>query len=160
MGKFYEGLYEALSVYVRHSAWLSAVPERPKNDRSEAPLLSRLERLRQDRKDEDYRPDMPPIDVGGHVIGYLFEVGPSMVVGMGPGPVTHEELRAWQGNTGIELQPWEVRFLRRLSFDYLAELRKAEKPDCPPPWRADDYVPDIKRVTKSVQASIMELAKL
>lgn len=152
MGEFSVGLYEELSLYVRHSAWLNAVPERPKNDQSEAPRRSRLE---QSRKDDD-QPDMPPIEEAGYLLGYLFEVGPTMAAGGYPGPVTHEELRAWMDLTGIELQPWEVRFLRRLSHEYLAESRKAEKRDCPAPWRAGD----VKPVVTDAQAALRALARL
>ena len=160
MGKFYEGLYEDLSLYVRQGAWLNAVPERSGNDKSNAPLLSRLQKMRDDKEDDGYSPEMPPIAGAWHLIGYLFEVGPTMASGMGAGSITHVELRAWQLNIGIELHPWEVRFLMRLSNDYVAESSKAEKPGCPAPWQPKDYVPDYSAVAKSMQQSIIEMANL
>ncbi len=54
--------------------------------------------------------------------------------GSGPMPLSHGELRDWQFNSGIELQPWETSCLHRLSRAWLAEARSAEKPDCPAPW--------------------------
>jgi hypothetical protein len=99
---------------------------------------------------------MPPVEGGEYLIGYLLEIGPTVAAGMGAGPITHGELRAWMDNIGIELEPWECRLLRRLSGDYLAESRKAEKADCPAPWRAPDAKPEIS----STQAALRALAKL
>lgn len=77
---------------------------------------------------------MPSISGGEHVLGYLYEVGPVMPTGMGPVPVTHQELESWQNLTGIELHPWETRFLRALSREYRTQAQTSEKADCPPPY--------------------------
>jgi hypothetical protein len=157
VGKFLEALYDELSLYVRQSAWLNTAPERAKNDKSDAPRLSRLESMR-DSRGEDYQPDMPPVDAE-YLIGYLWEVGPTMASGGYPGPVTHEEIRAWMDLTGIELQPWEVRFLRRLSGDYMGESQRAEKADCPAPVHTGATV-DLEAVAKNMQRTLKEMAKL
>ena len=68
----------------------------------------------------------------GHLVGYLFEVGPVGYGAMGPVPLSHSELAAWQVNTGIELAAWEAKALRRLSMDYLAASNAAQAADCPP----------------------------
>ena len=167
VGKFLEALYGDLSLYVRQSAWLNAVPERAKNSKSEGPRLSRLEKQRKawakeeaEREESDYRPDMPQVDAE-HLLSYLWEVGPVLSSGGYPKAVTHEELRAWQSNTGIELDAWESRFLCRLSREYLLESNRAEKVDCPEPLRERaDYVPDLAAVAKSMQQALKELAKL
>ena len=86
--------------------------------------------------DDEYQPDMPPVEAGAHIISYLWELGPTMTAGGYPGPVTHEEIMAWQSLNGIELAPWEVRFLRRLSNEYLSQCHKAEKQHCRPPWKS------------------------
>ncbi|MBG6222802.1 MULTISPECIES: hypothetical protein [unclassified Janthinobacterium] len=78
--------------------------------------------------------EMPPVDCGQHLLGYLYEFGPAMAGGMGAVPVTFAEMAAWQLATGVDLEPWEARLLRRLSADYVAESHKASKTDCPPPW--------------------------
>ena len=74
--------------------------------------------MRDNRKDENYTPDMPPTNAGGYLVAYLFEVGPTMASGMGMGPVTHQEIAAWQSLTGIPLTPWDARAIRRLSIEY------------------------------------------
>lgn len=81
---------------------------------------------------------MPALDVPDYLLGYLWDVGPVMSGGMGPVQISHSEIQSWQYNTGIELHPWETQTLRRLSGEYLSELRKAEKPDCPSPWSPID----------------------
>lgn len=149
-----------MSLYVRHSAWLHATPERPKKDHSDAPQLSRIERLRRDwiatGREDEFTPDMPRLEGAGYLIGYLWECGPTMASGMGAAPISHQEILAWQFLTGIELQPWEVRFLRRLSYEYLAELCKAEQRDCPAPWRTTDTKPEVS----DTQAALRALANL
>lgn len=119
--------------------------------------MSRLEQIRIDRKDQDYEPEMPGIEGGGYLLGYLWELGPTMAAGMGAGPITHEEMRAWQSNTGIALQPWEARMLRRLSIDYLAQSHKAEKADCPAPWQSVEVV-DRAAVANRMLYAIRALA--
>lgn len=92
--------------------------------------------MRKDRNDPQYHPDMPPVDTE-YLLGYLWEVGPTMAAGGYPGPVTHQELHKWMALTGIDLHPWQVRFLRRLSGEYIAESQRAEKFDCPAPWKLE-----------------------
>lgn len=90
--------------------------------------MTRLERM----EAQGQQPPLPPMGAAGHLVGYLFEVGPVGYGAMGPVPLSHSELAAWQANTGIELNAWEARALRRLSMDYLAASNAATAPDCPP----------------------------
>lgn len=55
---------------------------------------------------------------------------------MGAVPLSWTTIDAWQRVTGISLDPWEARLIRRLSSDYLAMSREAENETCPSPWRA------------------------
>ena len=105
---------------------------------------------------------MPPIEaVAQYLIGYLFEIGPTLAAGMGNGPLTHVEIMAWQSNTGIELQPWEVRFVKHLSIEYLNESQRATAHDCAAPWADAPYVkPAPNRVALSMQQHLKGLEKL
>ena len=114
--------------------------------------------MRAARKEPDYWPEMPSAEGADYLLGYLWEVGPTMVAGMGAGPVTHQELRAWQANSGIQLQPWEARILRRLSIDYLAEMSRADQADCPAPWQAVEAVVDHAAVANKMRHAIRALA--
>jgi hypothetical protein len=78
--------------------------------------------------------EMPPLEWGQHLIAHLFDVGPTMAVGMGEAPLSYVEIESWQRMVCVDLHPWEVQLLRRLSGEYLAESHKATKPDCPPPY--------------------------
>lgn len=137
---------------------MNATPEKAKHDKSEAPQLSRLERLRKDwvpewvgwvspatveALREAYMPDLPPLEGGAYLVGYLLDAGPTVAAGMGAGPLTSKDLMPWCEETGIELQPWEARTLRRLSIAYLNESHQAEKLGCEPPWKPTDFKPEL-----------------
>ncbi|MCW2395892.1 hypothetical protein M2343_002308 [Sphingobium sp. B8D3B] len=85
-------------------------------------------------KRDKVTPPMPPISAR-HIIDRLVEMGISQSNGMGSSPLCFTEIEAWQRVTGVRLAPWEARLIRKLSSDYLAESRKAESENCPPPWR-------------------------
>lgn len=121
MGKFYQECEQELTLYVRQSAWLNTVPEKKE--------LSRLEQMRNDGVD----PPMPECEAI-YLAEYLWQAGPTEVGGMGPAPLSHEEIAAWQANTGIDLTSWEARMLRALSLVYLNESHEAKKPARPQPW--------------------------
>lgn len=106
------------------------MPEPAPGARAESAKLSRRERIERDGDEIE----MPPVDQGEYLIGYLYELGPTVATGMGAGPITFAELVAWQAARGFEIEPWEARLLRRLSVDYLAESHRATQRDCQPPW--------------------------
>jgi len=96
-----------------------------------------------------------------HMIGYLYELGPTVAAGAGEGPITHAEIAAWQANTGIQLDGSEARLLRQLSLAYLSESHKATKPECEAPWAEATYVkPAANLVAQRMQASMLELMQL
>lgn len=78
---------------------------------------------------------------------------------MGLSPIAFTELQAWQECSGISLQPWETKVLRRLSSDYIAENRRAEKPDCPPPYGNPELEFDRDVVGKKVANALRALAR-
>lgn len=120
---------------MRHSAWLNAVPEAPQQGAGErAPRKSRRDEL----KDVDIEPDMPPLEWGRYLVDYLFELGPTVAAGMGSGPLPPSEIEAGQRLLGIQFLPWEARLLLRLSREYLQESHRATEERCTPPW--DDPV--------------------
>ena len=94
------------------------------------------------RKESDYQPDMPPLEAGEYLIGYLFDVGPSVPTGMGAVAVRSEHLIPCQEETCIELQPWESQLLRRLSIEYVNESHHATTSGRKPPWIPPDYQPE------------------
>ena len=81
-------------------------------------------------------PPMPPNPMP-HIITRAVEVGLTEAAGMGVVPISWREITHWQRNTGVVLAPWEARLLRKLSTEYVAEMRRAESENCPPPWNAE-----------------------
>lgn len=141
MGKFYEGLYGVLELYVRQAAWLAATPEGSKESRAES------------FKTLDVEPEMPAVDAE-HLIDHLWHIGPAIQ----GSPVSHQEIRAYQKNMGFQLNPWECGALRRLSVAYLVELRKAEKKNAPAPF--DDKRLRGLLTAKALQDHMKGLSKL
>lgn len=92
--------------------------------------MTRLERM----EAQGQQPALPPLGAAGYLVNYLFEVGPVGYGAMGPVPLSHLELAAWQANTGIELEAWEARALRRLSIEYVSASNAAQPFDAPPPY--------------------------
>lgn len=84
--------------------------------------------------------DLPWVDAGGHLVGYLFEVGPTE----GDGPLTFREIQAWRSETGAVLDSWEVATLRRLSIAFLSEYQAASDAKRPPP-----YAPEARTLTRA-----------
>jgi hypothetical protein len=64
---------------------------------------------------------------------------------MGNVPLTFAEIHAWQSLAGADLQPWEVRTLRRMSIAYCSQAQESTRPGCPPPWSFDPSSPDFDR---------------
>ena len=121
-------------------AWLHATPKpdarskRAQVDQQSSGKIgvSRLDHIKKD----GIIPSMPP-NPAPHIIDRLVEIGLTEANGMSVSPLSWRELNEWQRATGIELAPWEARLIRRLSVDYIAEGRRAESENCPPPWHAE-----------------------
>lgn len=164
MVKFHDALYQELRTYVRYSAWLSATPERAEAVEIKGPQLSRLEALKHNwviakrgRKEEDYEPEMPPLYGTEYLLSHFFEIGPTLAAGMGAGPITFLEIGLWMECTGIELQPWEARFIQSLSKEYLDESYKATKRDRPAPWRVEKAAPPPITATQAWLRSLVKI---
>jgi hypothetical protein len=66
-------------------------------------------------------------------------------------PISPERIHAWQIAIGARWEPWEVKLLRRLSTEYLAECRRAEDPHClapymPPRRTAEDLAAEERQL--------------
>lgn len=77
-----------------------------------------------------------PFNPAPIVIERLMEVGLFEANGMGITPISWPTIDAWCRCTRLDLSPWAVRLLRRLSADYVAESRRADDETAPSPWRA------------------------
>lgn len=116
--------------------------------------------MKRDIGEPKYVPPMPETSGGEYLIGYLFEVGPIVPAGMGVGPVSHQELLAWQSLMGFTLSPWETRVIRRLSGEYLMQSRLAEKRDCKAPWQAAEAITEVTTAALSLKELVKQMANL
>jgi hypothetical protein len=78
--------------------------------------------------------------------------------GAGPAPITFFELASWMELTGIELEPWEVRVLRTLSRDYVAELARAEKLTAKAPWQGEATPAERAAAARAMRDSLRAMA--
>ncbi|WP_165913229.1 hypothetical protein [Novosphingobium sp. ST904] len=92
-----------------------------------------------------------PDNPAPYLTDWLIEIGPAAP---GGDPLGWRDLAAWQDITGIELEPWEGRLIRRLSTDFVSQRHKAEKADCPPPYTGiEDDIPAMRqRVSAQIAA--------
>lgn len=100
-------------------AWYHATPKNKKQSRAESLNGEKM--------------DLPEIEHGAHLIGYLFELG----AGADGKPSGWPELRAWQEATGTELHEFEAVTLIEMCREYLGQF---SKPDTPQPYKTE--IPD------------------
>lgn len=81
---------------------------------------------------------MPPVECAHHLLGYLWQWGPTLAGSMGQVALSHVDLAACQSNTGIELSEWEATTLVRLSREYFGESSAATKLSREPPFKSAD----------------------
>jgi len=93
-------------------------------------------------KEKGKEPEMPPLSLM-FFVEYFWEVGPTMSTAMGPGPLSFQELESWMRLTGVNLEPWAIKMLRRLSFDYIEQAENAKKIDCPAPFGSNFQVKSL-----------------
>lgn len=139
-------------MYVRHLGWLHSVPDAPVGAKGKPDTRSRMKRLLDAGRDLS----IPEVRLA-YLASYLLEIGPASSGGMGPSPITHLEIRAWQENTRIELTPWEARTLRLLSREYVGELSAATDPNRLAPHVPDEI--DTGKVAKDLRSAIAGMAK-
>lgn len=136
-------------------AWLHAVPKAPDGFKGKADERTRLARL----TEEGIEPDLPGVTCR-YLLEYLFEIGPAMPGAMGEVPLTHGEIEAWQRNTGIRLQPWEARALRRASIEYVRASIDSTDAQAPAPYRGEAGDLKVAIVATDLRDDIRRLAKL
>lgn len=132
-------------------AWLYATPKPAEGTRraQEGAKVSKLNRLDRMRKDDV--PVLMPPNPAPHIIDRLVEIGLTEAGAMSAVPLSWREIDAWSSRTGVDLAPWEARLIRSLSVAYVAESRRAESENAPPPWKA----PITEREINTEEARLM-----
>lgn len=109
-------------------AWLNATPDKREGDKSKKKSKSRREQYGNDAA----MPECAAL----YLVAYLIEMG----VTQSEQALQHCEIESWQRQCGVELEPWEVRFVKRLSEAYLSESHAARDPDADAPWADAPYI--------------------
>lgn len=131
-------------------AWLNATPQSKSKDVPNAPhAMSRLQELRANSKE----PQLPPEGAASHLVDYLFEAGPIV---HGSNALGWIDIQAWQASTGVALEAWQARALRKLSHAYLDASIAAQSPECAPFWPpVEQPTPDKRKQISSALRNIL-----
>ncbi|CDO34994.1 hypothetical protein [Novosphingobium sp. KN65.2] len=154
MGRFFGSVGEQLTLFVQQLAWLNTAPDKRKGDKKDA-------RLNPTRRETLFKQGAPihlPDNPAPHITDWLIDIGPIM----GDDAIGWRDMTAWQELTGIALQPWEAREIRRLSKVYINQYHDARAPDCPAPWAGAhaDIVSNRDRVNSQVRAVFSGMRKV
>lgn len=95
---------------------------------------------------------LPP-NPAEYLTDWLFDIGPSA----GDRSIGYTDLAAWQAISGVKLEPWEARTLRRLSGEYLGQMAKSRKAGSPPPYAGERQ--EARDKVTSQFAAMMNAAK-
>jgi hypothetical protein len=99
---------------------------------------------------------MPECDAY-YILEYLFEIG----ISIGEHAITFSEIESWQRLSGIELQPFEARFIKKLSEAYLSASREAADKDAESPWQdAPAYMSKAYLMAQRMKAQMRAAAEL
>lgn len=79
-------------------------------------------------------PDIQSEHAAGYIIGLLQEAGLMSTNGMGPVPISWQEISAWLTLTELEISNWDKLTIRSLSEEYVSELVQASDPNRPAPY--------------------------
>lgn len=130
------------------------VERKPVGKGEAPPPKTRLQMLRDERKQPTFEPRLPEVAGGDQLLEWFWDVGPANA----GSALTHTEIRNWQDNTGFELQSWQARLLRRMSQEYLAETQRAAADKCDPPCPLPDFARAPSAVAMSLRESMRALA--
>ena len=154
MGRFFALVHADLERWVRQLAWLNTAPDR--DHKGSGPRPEPVTRLRTIRARGE-EPLWPP-NPAEYLTNWLIEIGPVYAGAAGPVEIPWGELESWQRQTGIELDAWEARTIRRLSAVYVVQSYDARKPNCPQPYVGSAKVVASRRDVVANQFRTMFMA--
>lgn len=124
-------------------AWLNATPD--------GENITRLEWFEANNYDVVY-----PECYADYLLTYLQEIG----LTLGDQPLNFGEIESYQNITGISLQSWEARILKKLSVAYLSESNKARDSNAETAWEdAPGYMHVSYIKAMKAKASIRRLTE-
>lgn len=88
----------------------------------------------------------------------LREAGIYVANGMGPSPLSWQEIDAWLSRTKRELPTWAVLLIREMSEVYVSEVNQATEPTRPAPYTDVQYV-DRQKVSDGLKSLFRGMMK-
>jgi len=150
-------LRERLELYVRHMAWLQAVPDDSKAKKTRYEILELEEEYFKQPSPLKQLPELTGFEMA--YISHLQEFGFCSSNGMGLEPVSFSEIKAWADLQKIELEPFEARILHGLSVAYVAQANKSTKPDSKSPYLPEEQEKRKAFAEKMRHEALKERAK-
>lgn len=93
---------------------------------------------------------MPDVGSAAYLISYWQELGMVELGGMGPIPLSANEVCAWCAGSGVVLDAWEFRSIREMSRAYLSQAHDSQQIDCPAPYGAPENAFDRAVLSKEI----------
>lgn len=128
---------------MRKLAWLHATPEGSKK--------SRMTTFRE-ADAEHISLTLPDIQGAEYIVGMLQEAGLMSTSGMGPVPLSWQEIEAWIRCAEVEPELWERLMVKELSEVYVGELNQASGKDRPSPYTPTQEKVDREAVVQKFMA--------
>ena len=116
------------------------------------------DKSKRSRLEQNPQSRFPPLEWGGHLVGWLFDAGPALNSGMGLAPLCDRDLLAWQENQGLLLTPWECSTIIRLSRIYTNGLSNYADPKSIAPWVPEIREENVKAATDAMQSWLKQMA--
>ncbi|MCK0531775.1 phage tail assembly chaperone [Sphingobium agri] len=137
-------------------AWLNTAPDIEHKGPGKKPEpVTRLQAM----KSRGEHPLLPPVS-HRYLVGWWLEIGPTLLAGMGEGPISWSEIAAWQKLTANHLEHWEAQAIRRMSREFLSQQHEARRLNCPPPCAASEEQAEARvRVAGQFKALMSAMKK-
>lgn len=120
-------MFEAAVSYVRHMAWLAAIPD----GQNQTVKLSRAKMYTGSALLE-----IEPDPICNWLVQAALECGLYRSTGFGVEAIAWIEVRAWAGSVGVK-DMWTMTCVKKLSERYVEQLHQAKDPACPAPLSVD-----------------------
>jgi len=126
-------------------AWLSAVEDGAKKSRRNV-LIDRGMLIK-----------MPPVESCGYILDWWHELGLSTSGVNGPEPLPFTELESWARVSGVELEPWEMGMVSKLSQQFCRQFHLSKEKNCESPYLAEVSADEMTAIRENAEDKIRSL---
>lgn len=130
---------------MRHLAWLRATPGESKASRLKV------------RKEKGLSFDLPKIDGLERIIQYLEDLGYAERGVSGLETISWQEIKSWTRMTQLDIKPWVLKMLRRLSSEYAYQASISTEMNCPAPYEMEVSSSDMDIIRKQADEKLRRM---